>query len=67
VGRPWVRGRFPEPLGEEALGVASLWPYVAWEGYRVDLKALAFPWHRSFEAEARLSLVPLPSPVHLVE
>ncbi|GLV48535.1 hypothetical protein TJA_16880 [Thermus sp. LT1-2-5] len=67
VGRPWVRGHFPEPLGEEALGVASLWPYVAWEGYRVDLEALAFPWRRSFEAEAWLKLIPLPSSVHLVE
>ncbi|WP_243092490.1 DUF4127 family protein [Thermus hydrothermalis] len=67
VGRPWVRGRFAEPLGEEALGVASLWPYVAWEGHRIDLKALAFPWRRAFEAEARLDLIPLAFPFRLVE
>ncbi|GGN00748.1 hypothetical protein GCM10007092_13480 [Thermus composti] len=58
VGRPFVRARFPEPLPEEALAVAGLWPYLELDGRRVDLKALFFPWRRAFEAWGELSLGP---------
>ncbi|MFN4072863.1 MAG: DUF4127 family protein [Thermus sp.] len=57
VGRPWVRAHFPEPLPQEAQGVAALWPYPELEGYRVELRSIRFPWGRAFEAEAQLDLV----------
>lgn len=58
VGRPWVRARFPEPLPEEAQAVAEGFPRVELDGFWLDLRGLAFPWRRSFEAWPELALVP---------
>ena len=58
VGRPWVRARFPEPLSEEARAVAGGFPRVELDGFWLDLRGLAFPWRRSFEAWPELALVP---------
>lgn len=58
VGRPWVRARFPEPLSEEAQVVAEGFPRVELDGFWLDLRGLAFPWRRSFEAWPELALVP---------
>jgi len=58
VGRPWVRARFPEPLSEEAQVVAGGFPRVELDGFWLDLRGLAFPWRRSFEAWPELALVP---------
>ncbi|TBH17511.1 DUF4127 family protein [Thermus thermamylovorans] len=67
VGRPFVRAHFPEPLPEEARGVAALWRAPELDGHRVALRGLEFPWGRSFEARGRLQLVPGDRPVRLVE
>ncbi|KGQ20965.2 hypothetical protein THFILI_05435 [Thermus filiformis] len=58
VGRPLVRARFPEPLGEEARSVRGAFWEVELEGRRLLLEEVGFPWRRSFEAEFSYRLLP---------
>lgn len=57
VGRPWVRARFREPLGEEAawqvLERLKTEPMPRFSLGRLEPTGLTFPWGRSFEAEWR--------------
>jgi len=57
VGRAWVRQRFPEPLTNEAaryvLERLQNEPSPSFDGERLVLNGLIFPWKRSFEANMR--------------